>query len=113
MTNVEFLSSHNRFMSFAFPDLSLQLLAPPINRDYLENHILGTLYGHCTADAVGLLTEFMSKQEAAQVSGRQVHGRIAPAMSEGLLILALTDPGHVLIAALHTRRCGRSGGADV
>ena len=38
------------------------------NDDHLENHILGTLYGHCIGDAVGLLTEFMTKREAAKVS---------------------------------------------
>lgn len=34
----------------------------------LVNHIKGVIYGNCIGDAIGLLTEFMSKSEAAHVS---------------------------------------------
>ena len=33
----------------------------------LEDQIRATIYGHCIGDAIGLLTEFMSKNEAYQV----------------------------------------------
>ena len=34
----------------------------------LLDHIKGVIYGNCIGDAIGLLTEFMSKSEAAYVS---------------------------------------------
>jgi len=34
----------------------------------LVDHIKGVIYGNCIGDAIGLLTEFMSKSEAAYVS---------------------------------------------
>ena len=34
----------------------------------LLDHIKGVIYGNCIGDAIGLLTEFMSKTEAAHVS---------------------------------------------
>ena len=34
----------------------------------LEKQILGTLYGNCIGDAIGLLAEFMTKSEAHKVS---------------------------------------------
>lgn len=33
----------------------------------LVDHIKGVIYGNCIGDAIGLLTEFMSKSEAAHV----------------------------------------------
>lgn len=33
----------------------------------LENRVLGTIYGNCIGDAIGLLTEFMSKKDADKV----------------------------------------------
>ena len=33
----------------------------------LEDQIRATIYGHCIGDAIGLLTEFMNKDEAHQV----------------------------------------------
>ena len=33
----------------------------------LEDHIKGTIYGQCIGDTIGLLTEFMNKQQAVQV----------------------------------------------
>ena len=32
-----------------------------------ENRVLGTVYGNCIGDAIGLLTEFMTKSEAEKV----------------------------------------------
>ena len=34
----------------------------------LVDHVKGVIYGNCIGDAIGLLTEFMSKSEAAHVS---------------------------------------------
>lgn len=34
----------------------------------LLDHMLGTIYGNCIGDAIGLLTEFMTKKEAMHVS---------------------------------------------
>ena len=48
--------------------MTLTQLSAPHTEDHVENHVIGTLYGHCMADAIGLLTEFMTKQEAEQVS---------------------------------------------
>ena len=55
-------------MELAFTDVPLELLPAPNSRDYLENHVLGTLYGNCVGDAIGLLTEFMSREDALKVS---------------------------------------------
>jgi len=33
--------------------------------DHYENHARGTIYGNCVGDAIGLSTEFMSKEEAS------------------------------------------------
>ena len=33
----------------------------------LQDQIRATIYGHCIGDAIGLLTEFMSQNEAHQV----------------------------------------------
>ena len=38
-----------------------------------ENQVLGTVYGNCIGDAVGLLTEFMSKREADKVCKPCIH----------------------------------------
>ncbi|XP_033106592.1 uncharacterized protein LOC117108617 isoform X2 [Anneissia japonica] len=32
----------------------------------LKDHVLGTIYGNCIGDAIGLLTEFMNKEQAAK-----------------------------------------------
>ena len=34
---------------------------------HLENRILGCIYGNCIGDAIGLLTEFMTRAEAQVV----------------------------------------------
>ena len=36
-------------------------------KDVLLDRIRGTIYGNCIGDAIGLLTEFMLKEEAQQV----------------------------------------------
>lgn len=41
------------------------------NLDF-ESVFLGTIYGNCIGDAVGLLTEFLSKDEAKEVSTRDI-----------------------------------------
>ena len=64
------------FLQFSFPGLQQKLLPPARSVDHIENHVIGTLYGHCMADAIGLLTEFMSKQEARQVGDYDVILRI-------------------------------------
>ncbi len=33
----------------------------------LSDHVLGTIYGNCIGDAIGLSTEFMSKKQAKEV----------------------------------------------
>ena len=38
-----------------------------------ENQVLGTIYGNCIGDAIGLLTEFMSKREADKVCKPCIH----------------------------------------
>ena len=45
-------------------------LETTLNKEELLRHIFGVVYGNCIGDAIGLLTEFMSKEEANQVSGR-------------------------------------------
>lgn len=39
-----------------------------LSDEVLLDHILGTIYGNCIGDAIGLLTEFMTKKEAMHVS---------------------------------------------
>ena len=39
-----------------------------LEKKVLVDHIKGVIYGNCIGDAIGLLTEFMSKSEAAHVS---------------------------------------------
>ncbi|XP_071960644.1 ADP-ribosyl-[dinitrogen reductase] glycohydrolase-like [Antedon mediterranea] len=36
------------------------------NKEHLKDHILGAIYGNCIGDAIGLLTEFMTKEQAEQ-----------------------------------------------
>ena len=33
----------------------------------IKDQILATIYGQCVGDAIGLLTEFMTKEEAKEV----------------------------------------------
>ena len=39
-----------------------------LSKEVLLDRIRGTIYGNCIGDAIGLLTEFMSKKEAMYVS---------------------------------------------
>ena len=39
-----------------------------LRKEVLLDHIRGTIYGNCIGDAIGLLTEFMTKREATHVS---------------------------------------------
>ena len=52
----------------------------------LENKILGCIYGNCIGDAIGLLTEFMTKKEASQVDicNTLVFGRSGGTVCRGL-----------------------------
>ena len=34
----------------------------------LLDHILGTIFGNCIGDAIGLITEFITKQRVTEVS---------------------------------------------
>ena len=38
------------------------------DKEDLLDHLKGVIYGNCVGDAIGLLTEFMSKKEAQHVS---------------------------------------------
>lgn len=40
-----------------------------LEKKVLVDHIKGVIYGNCIGDAIGLLTEFMSKSEAAHIYG--------------------------------------------
>ncbi|KAM7442122.1 hypothetical protein ABFA07_008861 [Porites harrisoni] len=40
-----------------------------LSDEVLLDHILGTIYGNCIGDAIGLLTEFMTKKEAMHIYG--------------------------------------------
>ena len=37
----------------------------------VEDHIRATLFGNAVGDAIGLLTEFLTKEEAKQVLGNE------------------------------------------
>ena len=39
-----------------------------LEKEDLVDHMKGVIYGNCIGDAIGLLTEFMTKSEAAEVS---------------------------------------------
>lgn len=41
-----------------------------LSKEVLLDRIKGTIYGNCIGDAIGLLTEFMSKKEAELIYGR-------------------------------------------
>ena len=38
-----------------------------------ENQITAVLYGQCIGDAIGLLTEFLSKEDAKKVRKKRIH----------------------------------------
>ena len=46
-------------------DGKLGLTPDPDNR--LQDQILGTIYGNCIGDAIGLMTEFLNKEQATNV----------------------------------------------
>ena len=48
----------------AVPDPDLTTEDP---KELLLDRFYGTIYGNCIGDAIGLLTEFMTKEEAAKV----------------------------------------------
>ena len=55
-------------MTFSFPSEKLEILrAPQPHGDHLEDAALGVVFGQCMGDAIGLLTEFMSKKDAHRV----------------------------------------------
>lgn len=39
-----------------------------LRKEVLMDRIKATIYGNCIGDAIGLLTEFMTKKEAVDVS---------------------------------------------
>ena len=47
-------------------DDKLTLIVDPSN--ILQDQILGTIYGNCIGDAIGLMTEFLNKEQACKVS---------------------------------------------
>ena len=49
-------------MYIYFTDTPLESMCDPLQRN-----ILGVIYGHAIGDAIGLLTEFISKAEAQKV----------------------------------------------
>ncbi|KAJ7375938.1 hypothetical protein OS493_037901 [Desmophyllum pertusum] len=48
------------------PPLSFNIQSA-LEKEELVDHIRGAIYGNCIGDAIGLLTEFMSKSEAANI----------------------------------------------
>ena len=48
-----------------FPKVNLKKL--DIDADLLDN-VLGTIYGNCIGDAIGLITEFLDKRQVRNVS---------------------------------------------
>lgn len=42
-------------------------LETSLGKEQLMKHIIGVIYGNCIGDAIGLLTEFMTKEEAKEV----------------------------------------------
>ena len=65
------------FNNYQFQGLDIQHESKPkpsfntkstLSGEVLLDHILGTIYGNCIGDAIGLLTEFMTKKEAMHVS---------------------------------------------
>lgn len=65
------------FNNYQFQGLDIQHESKPkpsfntkstLSDEVLLDHILGTIYGNCIGDAIGLLTEFMTKKEAMHVS---------------------------------------------
>ncbi len=45
-----------------------KLTLTPDPSNILEDQILGTIYGNCIGDAIGLMTEFLNKEQASKVS---------------------------------------------
>ena len=35
--------------------------------EIIKDHIEGTIYGNCIGDAIGMMTEFLSKEDANKV----------------------------------------------
>lgn len=48
-------------------------LETSLSKKTLLKHIFGVVYGNCIGDAIGLLTEFMTKEKASRVSGTMVN----------------------------------------
>ncbi|XP_073229532.1 uncharacterized protein [Porites lutea] len=54
-----------------------------LSDEVLLDHILGTIYGNCIGDAIGLLTEFMTKKEAMHMDPVDYAGRLKKWSREG------------------------------
>ena len=55
----------DKCLFLSFPEMAKT--AGSVDFPTLESRILGTIYGNCLGDAIGLLTEFMVKKEASKV----------------------------------------------
>ena len=71
------------FDNYQFQGLDIQHESKPkpsfntkstLSDEVLLDRILGTIYGNCIGDAIGLLTEFMTKKEAMHVSSYSFQG---------------------------------------
>ena len=61
----------NNFLKFQFI-VSLKTLGIlQGHSSVVEDHIRATLFGNAVGDAIGLLTEFLTKEEAKQVLGNE------------------------------------------